>query len=358
MKLQLSLILVLLVLVQSVWAETNHKNHTGNQSGKIHLKWVLAHEPVDIFLPAAKRFSEEVSKNSEGAISIEILSLPEYSKKYNKGKSLTSGEVAGLVRKGDIEMSQTYTTTLAMSFTPLMALDLPFLFKDHDHATRVLDGKIGKNLLDGLSLSDMKGLAFTYSGGYRIMPGRKPVEHIDDFKGMSVTTSNSPVARDLFVLMGAHPVQGNPFREFSGIFDDKKMDMAELTYARVGAIKNMFTRGDVKFINETNHSLFLTAIILNERIWNSMSAAQQEVIQAAALSAAAYERKTALEANIKATKELQDAGFKIVHMEKSEVEKWRALVAPIYEKYGRLLGKDLIESIQKEATSKSLANAH
>jgi TRAP-type C4-dicarboxylate transport system substrate-binding protein len=358
MKLRLLVLAILLVLVQSVLAESLPKNQANNQSGKIHLKWVLAHEPVDIFLPAAKRFSEEVSKNSDGKISIEILSLPEYSKKYNKGKQLTSGEVAGLVRRGEIEMSQTYTTTLAMSFTPLMVLDLPFLFKDHEHATRVLDGKVGRNLLDGLSLAEMKGLAFTYSGGYRIMPGRKPVERVEDFKGMSVTTSNSPVARDVFFALGAHPVLGNPYREFSGIFDDKKMEIAELTYARVGAIKNMFTRGDVKFINETNHSLFLTAIILNERIWNSMSSAQQEVIQSAALSAAAYERKTALEANVKATKELQEAGFKIVHMEKSEIEKWKTIVAPIYEKYGRLLGKDLIESIQKEATSKSLANAN
>ena len=71
---------------------------------------------------------------------------------------------------GKIEMSQMYTTWLAEKYEQdFLAFDLPFLFKDHDHAARVFEGPIGKKMLDGYNLqgSKVQGLAFTYSGGYK-----------------------------------------------------------------------------------------------------------------------------------------------------------------------------------------------
>jgi TRAP-type C4-dicarboxylate transport system substrate-binding protein len=66
-------------------------------------------------------------------------------------------------------MSQMYTTWLAEKIDPdMLALEMPFIFEDHDHATRVLEGEVGETLLDKITeKSNVRGMAFTYSGGFR-----------------------------------------------------------------------------------------------------------------------------------------------------------------------------------------------
>ena len=66
-------------------------------------------------------------------------------------------------------MSQTYSTVLGKLYNRLWALDLPFLFRSHQHAAAVLDGPIGSELLAGLVPSGLRGLSFTPIGGYRII---------------------------------------------------------------------------------------------------------------------------------------------------------------------------------------------
>ena len=48
------------------------------------IKWLIAHEPVDLFLRTAKAFSKDVYERTNGAIEIEIFTASEFSKKYNR----------------------------------------------------------------------------------------------------------------------------------------------------------------------------------------------------------------------------------------------------------------------------------
>jgi TRAP-type C4-dicarboxylate transport system substrate-binding protein len=99
-----------------------------------HVKWVIAHEPIGLFLKVAESFSAEVNAKTNGAFNIEVLSLTDYTNKYNSGKKITKNELMQLVDNGTIEMSHIYTTWLADYNKDLHALDLPFLFRDHEHA--------------------------------------------------------------------------------------------------------------------------------------------------------------------------------------------------------------------------------
>ena len=55
----------------------------------IHIKWVLAHEPIDIFIRAAEKFTEVVEARAPGQFNIEVLTLGEYTSKYNHGEPIT-----------------------------------------------------------------------------------------------------------------------------------------------------------------------------------------------------------------------------------------------------------------------------
>ena len=147
------------------------------------IRWVIAHEPLSLFERAAKDFQTFVNEaQSVEKIEVEVMTLNEYSKKYNDGVAVTKHDLLDLMEQGKIEMSQMYTTWLAEDIEhDMLALEMPFIFEDHDHATRVLEGPVGEGLLEKITeKSNVRGMAFTYSGGFRNIIVNKPVTGLDD----------------------------------------------------------------------------------------------------------------------------------------------------------------------------------
>jgi TRAP-type C4-dicarboxylate transport system substrate-binding protein len=149
------------------------------------IRWVIAHEPLSLFVRAAKDFQDFVNAaQTAEKIEVEIMTLSEYSQKYNNGVIVTKHDLLDLMEAGKIEMSQMYTTWLAEKYEhDMLALDMPFIFEDHDHATRVLEGEVGEFLLDKITKkSNVRGMAFTYSGGFRNVLSNKK---INTLKGLT-----------------------------------------------------------------------------------------------------------------------------------------------------------------------------
>lgn len=147
------------------------------------IRWVIAHEPLSLFERAAKDFQSFVNEaQSAEKIEVEVMTLNEYSEKYNDGVNVSKHDLLDLMEAGKIEMSQMYTTWLAEDIEhDMLALEMPFIFEDHEHATRVLEGEVGEELLEKITeKSNVRGMAFTYSGGFRNIIVDKPVTGIDD----------------------------------------------------------------------------------------------------------------------------------------------------------------------------------
>ena len=145
------------------------------------IRWVIAHEPLSLFVRAAKDFQDYVNAaQSAEKIEVEVMTLSEYSERYNNGVLVTKHDLLDLMEQGKIEMSQLYTSWLAEHFdNDMLALDMPFIFQDHDHATRVLEGEVGEYLLDKITAnSNVRGMAFTYSGGFRNLIANKKVNSL------------------------------------------------------------------------------------------------------------------------------------------------------------------------------------
>jgi tripartite ATP-independent transporter DctP family solute receptor len=309
-----------------------------------NIRWVLAHEPYDLFLRAAEKFSSEVAEKTCGEIQIEVMGLTDYVEKYNDGQALDRYKIRELVDSGTIEMSQMYTTTLGLVDQDMFVLDMPFIFRDHEHAARVLDGAIGQELMDSLAeKSNIKGLAFTYSGGFRAIIGNKVIESVDDVAGMRVRVAHCPVAEDTMRALGAEPVviQIENLRDALG---NREVEAGESTYPRIYSMKQNET---ATVINHTEHSLFLTTIIMNKDLWNKLTIEQQKIFQDAALAAAHIERAESLE-DIQITREraVKD-GIKVVDLDKSTRHQFKEATVTVYEKYHDYFSRDLINRIKQ-----------
>lgn len=310
------------------------------------IRWLLAHEPARVFERAAKQFKSEVEKNSGGRIAVEVLTTSEYTAKYGVNPKYKQGPLlddVALLKAGEIEMTQTYTTSLGRLNPKMWVFDLPFLFRDHAHAKTVIDGEIGQKVMANLVQNNVRGLAFTYSGGYRVISSReKPIGKVEDFKTMTIRTSTSPVARATFEKLGAKTV---PMSHDEGILKVKEGSLmaAETTIARYDDAQQKAT----PILNDTQHSLFLTSMVVNEKFYATLPQDLKDVVYKAARLAAETERQDSLKDESELRSAFAGKGMKVVAMPKAEVEKMRTLTKPVYKQFDSMFGADLINSIEK-----------
>lgn len=308
------------------------------------LIWVLAHEPYDLFLRAAEKFSKEVNEKTHGNFQIEILGINEYADKYQAGKKINNRfGLLELLESGAVQMSQMYTTTLGQLSQDMFVLDLPFLFQGHDHAERVLDGAVGRQLFSNLAAeSNVQGLAFTYSGGFRIIPASAAVQSLEDLRGLRVRVPASPVAKDTFEAIGAVPVE-MPIEQLADALAARSVDAGESTYPR---IYGMDQAQHTNTIAHTEHSLFLTSLIINKDLWNSFDTATQQIFADAALSAARIERQESIQ-DISATQaRAASEGITVTHLTEADKAQFKAATAPLHVKYDAVFTPGLIDQIK------------
>lgn len=309
-----------------------------------HVKWVIAHEPIGLFLKVADSFAKEVNDQTGGKFNIEVLSLSDYATKYNNGKKVTKNDLMELVNTGAIEMSHIYTTWLADYNKDLHALDLPFLFRDHDHADAVLEGSIGTDLLAGVSKqSNIKAMSFTYSGGFRVVPANFRADTVEAWNGKSVRTSRSPVAVETFKLLGAEPKEHIALEEMNAAADAGVIEAGESTFVRVFPLQQ---NESFTYVNDTAHSLFLTSIIVNQDFFKQFDAETQEIMATAAFNAARKERRESVADIPNILAECKAKGVEVVSMSTAEQQKFKLATAYVYEKFQDYFTAGLVQSIQ------------
>jgi TRAP-type C4-dicarboxylate transport system substrate-binding protein len=310
------------------------------------IRWVLAHEPLDIFLRAAEKFAARIAETSNGNLNVEILTLDEYSKKYCNGHSVSYLDLIQHLNDGRLELSQMYTHELGKYSKDLRALDMPFLFTDHEHARRVLDGEIGADLLNSISentaTNNVKGLAFTYSGGFTVLAFNKIINTLADLQDLKIRVPHSPIVSAYLSKLGAKPVS----LQLSEIHDKLKsgeLDGAEVTYRRLYEVEG---EKYSKSVLHSNHNIFLTSIIINQAFWNTLDADMQNVIREAAMFAAHEERLDAVADDDVHKEKCLESGIEVNAVTGTLEQQFRDAGAPLYEKFDSYFSPGLIDKIK------------
>jgi TRAP-type C4-dicarboxylate transport system substrate-binding protein len=237
-----------------------------------------------------------------------------------------------------------YTTTLGLTDPDMFVLDMPFLFQDHAHAARVLDGEIGQRLMDSLAdKSNIKGLAFTYSGGFRAIIGNRVIECVEDLAGMKVRVAHSPVAEATMRAFGAKPVV-LPIENLADALGEKTVDSGESTYPRIYSMRQNET---ATVINHTEHSLFLTTIIMNKNLWNELTVEQQKIFAEASLSAAHVERAESLEDIDRTRTRAKSDGIQVVDLDVETRAQLQTVSQQVYQELDGMFTPGLIRAIQQ-----------
>jgi TRAP-type transport system periplasmic protein len=312
------------------------------------IRWVIAHEPLSLFIRAAEDFQREVNALSTNhKIEVEIMTPQQYGDRYNNGVAITKHDLFELMDNNKIEMSQMYTSWLAAKYSDDMhVLDMPFLFESHDHAARVLEGEVGEFLLDSIKqkpTSNVRGLAFTYSGGFRCLPSNKKIRTLADMVGTPIRSNKNPMAMETFRAVGAVPV-AMELEEINKGVKDGVVVGGESAFPRVYPLaQNEFSTAVI----DTQHSLFLTTIIITDHFWNSLDSELQAVIKQAAIQAGRNERAESIADGEDAKRKLIAEGKEIISFSEQDQQEFREKTKVVYLKFKDFFTPGLVEKIKQ-----------
>ena len=232
----------------------------------------------DTQFQAGEKFNEILKAKTNGALDVKV--FPD--------SSLGAFQAAiGGVRGGTIDIAVSGSGNFS-GLVPLMGVfDIPFMFKDTTHAYRVLDGKVGQEMLDKLAEHGMKGLAYWDNGWRQMTNSKHPIKTPADVKGLKMRTTGSPAHIEAFKLLGANPVP-MPLAELYTALEMKTVDAQEHP---IGVLWSAKLYEVQKHLSLTYHAYSALVLVMNKAKFDAMPPAHQKALVEAAREAGQYQRK-------------------------------------------------------------------
>jgi tripartite ATP-independent transporter DctP family solute receptor len=285
---------------------------------KTTLKLAVVTPPHHAYAIGAKEFARLVMEGTDGELIMKV---------YPSGQ-LGKGErelLEGL-QLGTIDLAVTATGPVS-NFCPGMGVvDLPFLFKNPEHVDKVLDGTVGRELLNGLDSANIKGLAFFENGFRNFTNSRRRLIEPEDFAGLKFRTMENPIHLASVRQLGAQAVPMSWGEVYTSL-QTKVIDGQENPIAIIHAYKLNEVQ---KYLSLTGHFYSPAPLSMSLRRFNQVKPAWQRLLLQAALEAAAFERKIIRDNEAKQIKDLIAQGMVVDTVDK---HLFVEAMGPVYEKF-------------------------
>ena len=276
---------------------------------------------------AIKHLAEIVSRESGGKIKIAL---------FAGGKIGNDKTMANDLKKGTLDITVPDSSTLVDINKGFGVLNFPYLFDREEDADVLLDGAFGDKLLGTLPAHGIIGLGWWENGFRNTTNSVRPITMASDFKGMKLRVIPNPLFKDVFITLGATPVE-LPFPEVFNALKDQKVDGQENP---VITILNSRFYEVQKYLTLTRHIYSVWPLLISKKTWDSFSPEEQKIFRQAAREATLFERRTIREASRKAIAELQKAGMKVNELRASEEVSFRQMMRPVSKKYSSVFGEE------------------
>lgn len=227
------------------------------------------------------------------------------------------------------------------NFVPEMKIvDLPFLFRDYDHARKVMDGPIGQDLLTKFPAKGIIALAWTENGFRQMTNSKRDIVKPSDAAGLKMRTMENKVHMDGYRTFGILPTP-MAFPELFGALQQGTVDGQENPVPVI--LSSKFAQVQ-KHMSLTNHVYSPALLLLSPKVWNKLNDADKKVFLEAAKKGAAAQRKKVNDDEENGIALLEKAGMKVTR--NVDAAAFREAIKPAYVNYAKEFGADNIKKIQ------------
>lgn len=279
----------------------------------------------------ANVFGEELAKRTNGRYKLQ---------QFPSAALGGEREMIEAVQLGSQDMVITSTGPLGNFVPDTRIFDIPFLFRDYEHARKVLDGPIGQDVLTKFPAKGLVAVSWLENGFRHITNSKLPVTGPENVKGLKIRTMENKVHMEAFKTLGALPTPMAMNELFTSL-QQGTVDGQENPIPVILSNK-LFTAQ--KHLTLSGHVYSPAMLLISPSVWSKVSDADKKAFHEAAKLAVVANRKRVNDDEANGIATIKAAGVKVV--EKVDISKFQLAVAPAYAVYAKEFGADRIKKVQ------------
>lgn len=299
---------------------------------KASMKLASVTPPDHFYNVGARKFAELIKERTGGRIDIKVYPAGQ----LGKGER----EITEAVQQGAVEMLITSTGPMGGFSPSINILDFPFLFRDFNHVDLVMDGAIGRKLLNDFDKANIKALAFWENGFRHLTNNKRAIKKVDDGKGLKIRTMENKVHLAAWKAAGYNPTPmawGEVFTALQqGVIDGQENPIAII------ASNKLWDAGQ-KYFSFTAHVYSPSPLLMTKKKFDGMPKEDQELFLKTALEVAKFQRKINRDAEENSMKEMASKGVTVVR--DVDRESFKKAMAPVFDQFSSQFPRPEIESI-------------
>ncbi len=299
---------------------------------QVKLRFAHTLTPQNSLHLMGEEFARRVAAKTQNGVQVQV---------FPAGQLGNDPQLIDGVRFGTIDMIMAGNPFFTSLIPELNIFDLPFLFRDYDHAYKVLDGPVGADLLRLLEKHDMKPIGILELGFRNLTNSKRPVRVPEDLKGLRIRTTPNPAHIQAFRLLGANPVP-MPITEVYLALSTGTVDGQENPTAQIEEQKFYEVQ---KYLSLTYHAYTSSIAVMNLKKFQALKPEHQKALQEAMQEARDWGRRLNRELDGKALAKMKAAGMQVE--ENPNRDAFRKIVAdPTAEEYTKKFGTETLEKIR------------
>ena len=252
------------------------------------------------------------------------------------------GQAASLLQslqQGSIDIGVAGNAYFSSVVPELQVLELPYIFQDYDDARQVVDGEIGSNLLEMLDSKGVKGLKFWEIGFRQLSNNKKPVNSVEDVKGLKLRSLPSAIQIKIWESYGALPSPLDSAELYTalqqGVFDGQENPISEIVSKKMYEVQ--------KYVSLTSHVYTPMVLAISQKTWTNLTDAQKTIVEDAVIQGTIASRNAVDIMEKDGITLLKEKGINVI--EEPNKESFKKASQPVYDIFKENYSGDILETI-------------
>lgn len=251
---------------------------------------------------ALQELSKIIDEKSEGKVKIEVFSGGTLGAWRDTIEGLEAGIVQIVIES--IGTLEAYSDTASIDA-------YPFLYRDVDHYLKVIEGDIGKELMDTVAEEGGFVLMGPSNRGARIMTTTKKIEHVDDVAGLKIRAPGIQMYIKTWEYLGATPTPMDPSEIYTGIQQGTVEGQENpLMYSYGGAYYDV-----CDYLIMSNHVYSTDVFIFNDDYLNGLPEDVQAVLRESIEEAASFRTQLVADQESEIIEKFKEQDVEVIYPE-------------------------------------------
>ncbi|MGN7476993.1 TRAP transporter substrate-binding protein [Solibacillus silvestris] len=303
----------------SATSDTDAASSGGSAAEAKTYKFKLGHEAAEthIKFEVAEKFAEELEKNSDGRMKVDI---------YPANQLGKEADMAQQVESGTLDFAVLSNGTMSSLSESINGWFMPFLFNDLEAAANAASSGPAQQMMKDLETKSMVGYGVFFAGQRHILSS-KPLDSLADFKGLKIRIPGSPVLESYYKAIDAGPAS-MPLPEVytslsTGVIDAVDTDLNAAVSQKFYEASNILTM--------SGHIVFPEVVIGSKKTVDAMTEEDRKIVADTWASVIEWGVHEGIATNDALLEELKSLGVTVNELK--NMEEFKQLSESVYDQY-------------------------